>query len=159
MWFRDPFPHFDLDSDFQTSCDIFSGRPFDVHHNSPNNGFVFVRSNNRTIEFYKLWISSRLKYPGMRQQEVFLRIIHRAHTKKIGLRIRFLDTDYFGGFCTPSKDFNRVCTMHANCCFKLHQKIPDLNTILEDWKSYVNTSLKTNQRMSVHWRAPDKCRM
>ncbi|KAJ8442712.1 hypothetical protein Cgig2_001805 [Carnegiea gigantea] len=68
---------------------------------------------------------------------------------KIGLKIRFLDTDYFGGFCTPSKDFNKVCTMHAYCCFKLHQKIPDLNTILEEWKSYVNTSLTTNQIINV----------
>ena len=40
--------------------------------------------------------------------------------------MRFFDTLYFGGFCQPSKDFNQVCTMHANCCVGLDNKVNDL---------------------------------
>ncbi|CAK9173732.1 unnamed protein product, partial [Ilex paraguariensis] len=52
MWFRDPFPHFTSDADFQIACDHFSGDPNDVE-NRPNGGFKFVRSNNQSIGFYK----------------------------------------------------------------------------------------------------------
>lgn len=154
MWFRDPFPHFDPNVDFQTSCDQFNGNPYDLN-NYPNNGFNFVRSNNRTIEFYKYWVSSRWTYPGVHEQDVFNKIKHDPYTKKIGLTFRFLDTDYFGGFCSPSKDFNKVCTMHANCCVGLDWKITDLKIILQDWKRYLSSP--TNQTMSFHWRAPYKC--
>ncbi|KAL0347433.1 UNVERIFIED_CONTAM: hypothetical protein Scaly_1759300 [Sesamum calycinum] len=51
MWFRDPFPHFHPDADFQIACDHFRGRSDDIE-NRPNGGFKFVRSNNRSIEFY-----------------------------------------------------------------------------------------------------------
>lgn len=57
--------------------------------------------------------------------------------KKIGLKIRFLDTDYFGGFCILSRDFNKVCIMYVNCCIGLERKMFDLNIIFEDWKRFV----------------------
>ena len=156
IWFRDPFPYFYPDIDFQTSCDAFNGNPADLK-NLPNFGFKFIRSNNRTIEFYKFWVSSRWKYPRLHEQHVFNIIKQRSYVKKIGVSFRFLDTDYFGGFCTPSKDFNKVCTMHANCCKSLSKKIADLNAILEDWKMYVNVSSTTNQTIETHWRAPNRC--
>jgi len=154
MWFRDPFPYFNPTVDFQTSCDGFNGNPFDLN-NYQNNGFNFVRSNNRTIEFYKFWVSSRQTYPTLHEQDVFNKIKQDPYTKEIGLTFRFLDTDYFGGFCSPSKDFNKVCTMHANCCVGLDWKITDLKIILEDWKRYLSSP--ANQTMSSHWRAPYKC--
>lgn len=157
MWFRNPFPHFYPNIDFQTSCDSFNGNPTDLN-NAPNNGFNFIRSNSRTIKFYTFWVSSRRKYPSLHEQNVFNKIKHSSYVKKIGVSFRFLDTDYFGGLCTPSKDFNKVCTMHANCCKGLDKKIADLNAVLEDWKMYVNVSSTTNQTIETHWRAPDRCR-
>ena len=146
MWFRDPFLQFDSNVDVQISCDAFNGKPFDLN-NYPNNGFSFIRSNNRTIEFYKLWVSLRWMYPGQHDQDVFNQIKRDSYINKIGLTLKFLDTNYFGGFCTPSKDFNKVCTMHANCCVGLEWKITDLKIILEDWKRFLSSP---NQTMSFH---------
>lgn len=158
LWFRDPFPNLSPGIDFQTSCDRFTGKPFDLN-NFPNNGFLFVRSNKRTIEFYKFWVSSRWTYPGLHEQDVFNKIKYDSFVKQIGLKFRFLDTNYFGGFCEPSRDFNKVCTMHANCCVGLDKKIADLNTMLEDWRSFV--SLQSNQTalQRPHWRVPQRCRI
>ncbi|KAH9298702.1 hypothetical protein KI387_030384, partial [Taxus chinensis] len=52
MWFRNPFLHFTADTDFQIACDRFNGNPTDLE-NTANGGFNYVKSNNRTIEFYK----------------------------------------------------------------------------------------------------------
>lgn len=158
MWFRDPFPYFYSNVDFQTSCDRFNWRPFDLN-NLPNNGFNFIRSNERTIKFYKYWVSSRLKYPGLHEQDVFNNIKRGPFIKQIRLKLRFLDTDHFGGFCSRSRDFNKVCTMHANCCVGLDRKIADLNTMLEDWKRFVSLSSNQTVLQRPYWRVPDKCHM
>ncbi|KAG5229691.1 Nucleotide-diphospho-sugar transferase protein [Salix suchowensis] len=127
MWLRNPFPRFYPQVDFQIAW------------------FTYVRSNPRTILFYRFWFMSRKTYPG-------------KHDQDIELSMRFLDTAYFGGFCERSKDFNKVCTMHANCCYGLGTKVHDLKIVLEDWKNY--TSLPPNERASASpsWRAPQNCR-
>lgn len=157
MWFRNPFPNFRHDADFQTSCDHFNGREFDIS-NTPNNGFLFVRSNNRTIKFYKFWVSSRHTYPRLHEQDVFNRIKGSDFVRKLGVKLRFMDTNYFGGFCERSKDFNKVCTMHANCCVGLDNKIGDLKIILQDWKTYFSSSNHTTPQ-PTKWRAPKLCHM
>ncbi|KAK6921345.1 Nucleotide-diphospho-sugar transferase [Dillenia turbinata] len=157
MWFRDPFPRFFPDVDFQIACDQFNGNPLDKN-NWPNGGFKFVRSNNKTIEFYRFWNASRITYPGKNEQDILNRIKKDPHLTQIGLEMRFLSTDYFGGFCNPSKDFNLVCTMHANCCFGLDNKMKDLTAMLGDWKRYMalNATQKATQHMS--WSVPNYCR-
>ncbi|CAO2815183.1 unnamed protein product [Amaranthus hypochondriacus] len=145
VWFRDPFPHFTPESDFQTSCDHFNGREYDIN-NHPNNGFLFVRSNNRTIKFYEFWASSRPKYSNMHEQDAFNRLKYDPAFYQFGVKIRFLDTAYFGGFCQPSKDLDKVCTMHANCCVGLHRKIADLNTTLNVWKTYLSSNVTKSSR-------------
>ncbi|KAG8059836.1 hypothetical protein GUJ93_ZPchr0002g23452 [Zizania palustris] len=52
MWFRNPFPHFYPDGDFQIACDHYVGNASDLR-NIANGGFNYVRSNNHSIEFYK----------------------------------------------------------------------------------------------------------
>ena len=119
---------------------------------------MFVRSNNRTIKFYKFWRSSRWKQPGIVEQLVLYSILrHSKYIKKNGLTVRFLDTEYFGVFCSPSQDLDTVCTMHANCCMGSDKKIADLSILLEDWKRYVNGSLPTDQTTPFEWSAPAKC--
>lgn len=157
MWFRDPFPHLILDYDIQTSCDFFNNREYDVN-NFLNVGFMLVRSNNRTTEFYKFWISSRQRYPNLHEQDVFNELKHGPYIKEVGLRVRFLSTRYFSGFCQPKGDFERVCTMHANCCVGLDNKVADLRTTLEDWNMYVATNRRANNSRTYRWRAPYKCR-
>ncbi|XP_010691768.3 uncharacterized protein At4g15970-like [Beta vulgaris subsp. vulgaris] len=156
MWFRDPFPQFTLDSDFQTSCDYFNGKEFDMQ-NTPNNGFLFVRSNTRTIKFYKFWVSSRNTYPDLNEQDVFNQIKKGTHIQELGMKLRFLNTSYFGGFCQPSKSINRVCTMHANCCTGLDKKIADLNTTLEVWKTHLLSLSLNKAPKRLDWKVPNQC--
>lgn len=156
MWFRDPFPRFYSDADFQIACDHFLGSSYDLE-NRPNGGFNFVRSSNRSIEFYKFWYNSREVYPGYHDQDVLNIIKFDAFVIDLDLKMRFLNTANFGGFCEPSKDFNSVCTMHANCCFGLGNKIHDLRIMLEDWKQYMSLAPSLKISSISSWRVPQNC--
>ncbi|KAJ0966789.1 hypothetical protein J5N97_023706 [Dioscorea zingiberensis] len=156
MWFRNPFPRFYPDGDFQIACDNFNGKPKDLN-NKPNGGFMYVKSNNRTINFYKYWYSSKEKYPGINEQDVFNYIKKNSVTRGLGVNIRFLSTAYFGGFCQPSKDLNKVCTMHANCCIGLERKTHDLGVMLEDWKKFMSLTPLERQSRKMSWSVPQNC--
>ncbi|KAK0574749.1 hypothetical protein LWI29_028427 [Acer saccharum] len=156
MWFRDPFPRFYSDADFEIACDHFLGSSDDIE-NRPNGGFNHVKSNNRSIEFYKFWYSSRETYPGYHDQDVLNIIKFDPLITDIGLNMRFLDTAFFGGLCEPSKDLNVVCTMHANCCYGLDSKLHDLRIMLQDWKTFLSLP-PTLKRVSImSWNVPQNC--
>ncbi|KAF8014607.1 hypothetical protein BT93_H0428 [Corymbia citriodora subsp. variegata] len=155
MWLRDPFPRFYTDADFQIACDNFRGNPSN-RNNSPNGGFNYVKSNNKTVEFYKFWYHSRIHYPGQHDQDVLNKIKMDPFIDGIGLRMKFLNTAYFGGFCQPSRDLNLVCTMHANCCVGLDNKIHDLTILLDDWRRYMKSLPNANPSLS--WSVPQDCK-
>ncbi|KAJ9141583.1 hypothetical protein P3X46_032103 [Hevea brasiliensis] len=157
MWVRDPFPHFYEDADFCITSDAYYGNPSD-RKNLPNSGFMYVKSNQRTMKFYKYWYSSRKTFPGLNDQDVFNKIKYDPFTAKLGLQMKYLDTAYFGGFCEFSKDFNKVCTMHANCCIGMERKIHDLKMVLEDWRRFMLNTTNLKPSSSFTWRAPEKCR-
>ncbi|MFS7928412.1 putative nucleotide-diphospho-sugar transferase [Helianthus anomalus] len=158
MWFRDPFSQFDKDADFQTSCDFFNGNPSDLR-NQPNTGFSYVKSNEKTIQLYKFWYKSRMTYPDLHDQDVFNKIKFDPFVQNIGLGIRFLDTAYFGGFCHPSRDLNKACTMHANCCVGLENKVHDLGVMLDDWRKYIKSFVnQTRGEYKGSWTVPQLCR-
>ncbi|MBA0863030.1 hypothetical protein Goshw_015850 [Gossypium schwendimanii] len=157
LWFRDPFPRFFPDADFQISCDNYLGRPEDMN-NSPNGGFNYVKSNSRSIAFYKFWYSSRETYPGYHDQDVLNKIKSDQMITKIGLKIRFLDTAYFGGLCEPSRDLNVVCTMHVNCCIGMDRKLHDLNLMLQDWRAFMSLPPDLKNQSVISWRVPRNCR-
>ncbi|KAJ7560632.1 hypothetical protein O6H91_04G137800 [Diphasiastrum complanatum] len=156
MWFRDPFPHFSRDADFEIACDQYNGSPTDLD-NRPNGGFVHVQANKRTIDFYKFWYKSREMYPGKHDQDVLNEVKFNSNFTDIGLKIQFLSTEFFGGFCQVSRDFDKVCTMHANCCTGLVRKIQDLRLVIEDWKRYKSMTDLEKQLQKVYWRAPREC--
>ncbi|XP_022949315.1 uncharacterized protein At4g15970-like [Cucurbita moschata] len=153
MWLQDPFNHFHPDADFQIACDTFKGSSEDLN-NRPNGGFVYVKSNTKTIRFYKFWYESRTMFPGRHDQDVLNKIKHSPLIPEIGLKIRFLDTANFGGFCQMGRDFTKVCTVHANCCVGLDNKVHDLRILLNDWSKFVNH--KASSRPS--WSVPQDCR-
>ncbi|KAL5702231.1 hypothetical protein ACHQM5_027472 [Ranunculus cassubicifolius] len=157
MWFRDPFPRFYQNADFQIACDHFLGNSYDLD-NRVNGGFNYVKSNNRTIQFYKFWYSSRETYPGRHDQDVFNMIKYDPFITEIGLTMRFLNTAYFGGLCEPSKNLNHVCTMHANCCFGLDSKLHDLRIMLEDWRNFISLPPSVKRLSPPGWRVPRNCR-
>ncbi|XP_043715256.1 uncharacterized protein At4g15970-like isoform X2 [Telopea speciosissima] len=156
MWFRNPFPRFYLDADFQIACDHFIGNSYDVQ-NRPNGGFNYVKSNNRTIEFYKFWYSARETHPGFHDQDVLNIIKYDPFIFEIGLTMRFLDTAYFGGLCEHGRDFNNICTMHANCCYGLDSKLHDLRIMLEDWKIFLSLPGSLKRSLLLSWRVPSNC--
>ncbi|XP_010527842.1 PREDICTED: uncharacterized protein At4g15970 [Tarenaya hassleriana] len=156
MWFRNPFPRFFRYADFQIACDHFLGRSNDIQ-NRPNGGFNFVRSNNRTILFYKYWYASRLRYPGYHDQDVLNFLKTEPFIFRIGLRMRFLNTVYFGGLCEPSRDMNLVCTMHANCCYGMDSKLHDLRIMLQDWRDFMSLPLHLKRSSGFTWTVPQNC--
>ncbi|KAE8716657.1 hypothetical protein F3Y22_tig00110114pilonHSYRG00561 [Hibiscus syriacus] len=156
MWFRDPFPRFFPDADFQIACDHFLGSPDDLS-NMPNGGFNYVKSNNRSIAFYKFWYDSHETYPGYHDQDVLNRIKLDPFISDIGLKIRFLDTAYFGGLCERSKDLNLVCTMHANCCYGMDSKLHDLKIMLQDWRAFMSLPPDLKNESVISWRVPQNC--
>lgn len=156
MWFRNPFPRFYSDADFQIACDHYIGSSYDLR-NYPNGGFNFVRSNNRSIKFYKFWYSARKIYLGYHDQDVLNHIKRHPYVFDLELRMRFLDTAYFGGFCEPSEDMNRVRTMHANCCVGLGNKLRDLRLVLDDWTRYLSLPPYFKRPPMSLWRAPRYC--
>ncbi|CAN1180302.1 Uncharacterized protein At4g15970 [Linum perenne] len=154
MWFRNPFPHLagDPTADVQVACDSYRGSSSD-----PNTGFFFARSNNKTVQFVNHWYESRNKYPGKHDQDVFNRIIRfdRLVTNQIEVRIRFLDTAYFGGFCEPVKDLDLATTMHANCCVGMETKVRDLRNVLKDWKHFSSArSAESRNSTRFEWKPP-----
>ncbi|CAI0400245.1 unnamed protein product, partial [Linum tenue] len=156
LWFRNPFPHFHDDADFQIACDTYLGSASD-RHNIPNGGFVYARSNHRTLHFYKYWYNSKDRFPGKHDQDVFNEIKFDPFLD--GLRMRFLDTAYFGGFCQPVKDLNVAITMHANCCVGLQTKVHDLRNVLDDWKRFAKFPMEERSGVSFDWRSPRvRCR-
>jgi hypothetical protein len=106
LWFRNPFPSFDTNADFQIACDRYNGQPFNIHKNLPNGGFVYVRSNRRTIAMYRYWYEARLRHPGKHDQDVLNLIFREKAFHRLRVSIRFLDTDYFSGFCQVSPPFS-----------------------------------------------------
>jgi len=86
--------------------------------------------------------------------------IKRELVSKLQVRIEPLDTVYFGGFCEYHDDPERACTMHADCCIGLENKVHDLRDMAADWNKY--TSLAPEERRKnkagFKWTYPDRCR-
>ncbi|KAL8521555.1 hypothetical protein ACS0TY_011902 [Phlomoides rotata] len=157
MWLRDPFPRFHPDGDFQITCDHFWYNSTDCNY-SANTGFKYVKSNNRTIQFYKYWCAGKDYFPEKHDQIVFNSIRFNPFIRVIGLEMRFLETAYFGGFCEPSEDLDLVITMHANCCTGLEIKTQDLKMVINDWKKYISLPSGIWSDLStVSWTVPRHC--
>uniref|UniRef100_A0ACD5WID4 Uncharacterized protein n=1 Tax=Avena sativa TaxID=4498 RepID=A0ACD5WID4_AVESA len=155
LWFRDPFPRISPAAQLVMSSDFFVGDPNSVG-NYPNGGLLYVRSCGATIGFYKHWQSSRERFPGMHEQYVFDKIVKEGVPPHLGTKVQFLDTNYFGGFCQHGKDLGKVCTMHANCCVGLDNKLFDLKNVLQDWKTY-KARVAAGNTDHFTWRVPGRC--
>ncbi|KAF0909272.1 hypothetical protein E2562_033588 [Oryza meyeriana var. granulata] len=155
LWFRSPFPHISPSAQVVMSSDIFVGDPNSAG-NYPNGGLLYVKSCDSTIKFYEHWQSSRARFPGKHEQFVFDRIVKEGVPPHVGARVHFLDTIYFGGFCQHGKDLGKIVTMHANCCVGLHNKLFDLRSVLDDWKTY-KARVAVGNMDYFSWRVPGRC--
>ncbi|VAH83679.1 unnamed protein product [Triticum turgidum subsp. durum] len=157
MWLRNPFRHISLYADMAVSTDRFNGNAEDLT-NAPNTGFYYVRSTNRTVEMLRRWRAARSRFrPLAHDQEVFEAIKGEFVGGELRIKLVFLDTALFDGFCEYHGEMDRVCTMHANCCLRLATKMHDLRNVVADWKRY--SSLTPPEKMSskLRWTYPAKC--
>ncbi|KAF7845015.1 Nucleotide-diphospho-sugar transferase [Senna tora] len=165
MWLRNPFKVLNNntdDEDLQISTDRYLGNPWSERHYI-NTGFYFVRSNNKTISLFETWYGMKDNSTGQKEQDVLQDLISQGIITQLNLRVRFMDTNYFSGFCQDSRDFWAVTTVHANCCRSIVAKIADLRTVLRDWKRFKrvasNSSLGANLTTSVWWSDHYQCHM
>jgi hypothetical protein len=165
VWFRDPFRHIGVHADMAMSCDIYSGDADALDGKWPNTGFFYVKATGRTVEMLRRWRAARWRFPRDHDQTIFKNIMHElaAVDGDLRLRFQFLDTAHFGGFCRVfQNDIATACTMHANCCFGLRNKLSDLRDVLGQWKNYtaVTPPERRNAKAagsSLGWRIPAKC--
>lgn len=138
MWLRNPFAKLSLNEtkDLQISVDKFNGDPR-PEHNFINTGFYYIRSNNKTISLLDAWYSKKDNSTGKKEQDVLQDLLrNRTFFKQLDLRIKFLETKHFSGFCQDSRDVMEVTTVHANCCRHISAKVRDLTMVLRDWKRF-----------------------
>ncbi|OVA07228.1 Nucleotide-diphospho-sugar transferase [Macleaya cordata] len=162
MWLNNPFSRLSRDEneDIQISCDQFYGNPWS-EANPMNTGFYFVRSNTKTIALFDMWyvMKDNSNYTRMKEQDVLVSLMRKGVFRELGLKVRFLETLYFSGFCQDSKDFKVVCTVHANCCRSIHAKVADLTAVLRDWKKFkmVSTTTTNETSSTVRWSSHLAC--
>ncbi|KAF8379173.1 hypothetical protein HHK36_028602 [Tetracentron sinense] len=158
MWLRNPFARLSREEseDLQVSTDEFNGDPWS-EKNPMNTGFYFVRSNNKTIALFDAWYTMKdnCTYTGMKEQDVLTNMTGNGVFRELGMRVRFLDTLYFSGFCQNNRNFVTVTTVHANCCRTIRAKVADLGAVLRDWKRFKGST--GNDRLTVRWSVQIAC--
>ncbi|XP_034705777.1 uncharacterized protein At4g15970-like [Vitis riparia] len=154
MWLKNPFLYVDPIQDLTIACEVYTGDPKSTS-NKADRGFFFVKSTDISVEFLKYWEVAMVLHPDHDAQSV-LEMIKEDEVVQFRLRVRikYLDTVQFSGFCQPNKDMRQVHTMHANCCEDLESKVHDLRLVLDDWRNSM-TSLSTP---GSSWRVPSKCK-
>ncbi|KAJ3681251.1 hypothetical protein LUZ60_015740 [Juncus effusus] len=156
LWLRNPFRHIALTSHFAFASDFFYGDEDSIERSTPNGGFMYVKSSNKTIEFFKNWHTERPNWPDQHEQYVLNRI-KVEYVKRFKVRMQFITTMYTGGFCEMSKDITKVCTVHANCCVGINTKLNDLKIILEDWKKYISLPSWADEKKKFQFRNQGIC--
>ncbi|XP_043718346.1 uncharacterized protein At1g28695-like [Telopea speciosissima] len=155
MWLRNPLLKLVQNEaeDLQISCDDFNGNP-SSEANPINTGFYFIRSNNKTIALFELWYAMKNNSPGLKEQDVLVNMMQHGVFRELGLRVKFLETLYFSGFCQDSRDFEAVTTVHANCCRGVNAKMADLANVLQDWRKFKSSS---NHTLTSRWSKHNAC--
>ena len=156
VWLRNPFWHISVFADMTTSSDVFRGDAGSLD-NLPNTGFYHVRATDRAVEMLRRWRAARARFPPNHEQAIFNEIKGEL-ASDLGVRIRFLDTARFGGFCQIyHSDMGGACTMHATCCFGLSNKLHDLRDVLGQWRNYTGLTPEEKKTRKFTWKNPAKC--
>lgn len=157
LWLRDPFPRLNLNDniDLQISVDEFNGNQWSEKGQRINTGFYMIKSNNKTIALFDEWYARKDNSTGKKEQDVLFELMRKGAFKRLGLRVRFLDTVFFSGICEDSRDVRVVVTAHANCCRSIKAKVQDLKTIMFDWRRFRDSSI--NGTLQFAWSNHSAC--
>ncbi|MCL7036838.1 hypothetical protein MKW94_010376 [Papaver nudicaule] len=161
MWLNNPFLRLspDENEDMQISSDQLYGDPW-FEKNLMNTGFYYVRSNNKTIALFDKWyqMKDNSTYRNMKEQDVLVSLMRNGLFRELGMKVRFLETLYFSGFCEDSRDMNVVCTVHANCCRSISAKVFDLTVVHQDWRRFKRATAKNETSPTVgYWSGHTGC--
>ncbi|KAK6135570.1 hypothetical protein DH2020_030678 [Rehmannia glutinosa] len=160
LWLRNPFPYLSPNHtlDLQISTDKFKGNKW-AESNPINTGFYMIRSNNRTVSLFDTWYAKKDNSTGLKEQDVLNKLMHQGFFRKLGIRVRFLDTVHFSGFCQDSRNVTAVATVHANCCRRIAAKLADLTRVVHDWRRYKNSSsVDGRTTTSFRWTNHTACK-
>ena len=157
LWLRNPLLHIPVYADMSCSLDNSKMAPAPLD-NIVNTGFYYMKSTTRSIKTIKYWQEARTRFPPNHDQVVFNNIKHEL-ISELGARILPLETEYVSGFCDfYDHGLDKVCTIHANCCMGLENKVHDLKNIAADWKNYTSLTPEERKKGSVRLTSPTKCR-
>nr|XP_043614062.1 uncharacterized protein At1g28695-like [Erigeron canadensis] len=159
LWFRDPFPRLDIDDsiDLEISVDKFNGDQWSETDQLINTGFYIIKSNSKTITLFDEWYARKDNSTGMKEQDVLLELMRKGAFRRLGLKVRFLDTIFFSGICEDSRDVRAVVTIHANCCRSIKAKVQDLKRIMHDWQRFKDSNPIDDQNFQFTWSNHSAC--
>lgn len=157
MWLRNPFQRISVYADMSCSLDNSKMAPtlLDCENNI---GFYYMKATNRSVELVRYWRAARARFDGNPNEQVVFSNIKRELISKLGVRFQPLETEYISGFCDFQDHLDKVCTVHANCCMGLENKVHDLNNIAADWKNYTSMTPEQRKERSFKVTPPRKCR-
>lgn len=114
-----------------------------------------IQSNNKTVALFDLWYRLKNSFTELKEQDVLQLLVRKGALRKLGIRVKFLDTNYFSGFCENSHNVSAVKTVHANCCRSTTAKLADLTAVVHDWKRY--KSSLANETTDFMWTDHTTC--
>ncbi|KAL9245230.1 hypothetical protein vseg_018906 [Gypsophila vaccaria] len=160
VWLRNPFTilttNMTQDLDIQFSTDWHNGNT-SSSINPINTGFYFVKSNNKTISLFNKWYDLKDNSTGLKEQDVLQNLTWKGVPMDLGIKVRFLETKFFSGFCQDSSDIRSVITVHANCCRYIRAKMTDLVRVLREWGTFKKVS-PSNSTSTFRWSPHVECR-
>ncbi|CAO2167543.1 unnamed protein product [Urochloa humidicola] len=157
LWLRNPFQRISVYADMSFSLDNSKAKPV-LLDNEFNGGFYYMKSTSRSVAVIKYWRAARSRFDGNPIDQVVLNTIKHEFVTELGVRIQPLETEYISGFCDFQERLDKVCTVHANCCMGLENKINDLNNIAADWRNYTSLTPEERKKGDIKATAPSKCR-
>ncbi|KAJ1286851.1 hypothetical protein BS78_03G383800 [Paspalum vaginatum] len=153
LWLRNPFRHISVYADMSCSLDNSRDKPV-LLDNEINCGFYYMKSTRRSVEVVRRWVAGRARFPGENEQ-VVLSKMKRELMGEVGARIEALGD--VSGFCDFQRHLDRVCTVHANCCMGLENKVRDLSNVAADWKNYTSLTPEQRDKGGVKVTPPRSC--
>lgn len=152
LWLRNPFDHFASNADFQISCDKNRGDEMSLL-NRPNCGYQHARSNNRTIAMYRHWCEGGDENPDIDEQSLLKRLLQTNAFASYKVKIRFLSTERFSGFCQvlidcifnlskPFKGFHIISPAPRFIIIMLPTSVVCMESLIKLYHCYVLRNLK-----------------
>ncbi|KAG6515599.1 uncharacterized protein At4g15970-like [Zingiber officinale] len=136
VWFRNPLRHFNVLSQLILATEFYRGE--ESLENSPNGAFMYVLSTTQSIEFFRSWQFTAMRYVGGDRRTILTRAV-REGAGPFRLNLQFLDTDYFGDFCRRGVDLSKVVAVRAGwCCDGRAGDLGAARALAREWKNYAS---------------------